>query len=278
MLPEHIEAQILHLQNIIEIRQVPGRGIEPLRKIALIQHAVLEIRRIIQADPRVVFQLIAQRIQEVPRKSFLINPPRILPLYTEFAERKVSKHLIVKSRKPEIIQIRRHRAPQTSVGNSKPKLRRIIVCRHNDSLQLVIFLKAIQHAKTLIVLIAEFFRLIGAVLFAFLRMAFGKRVDIRLSDLNLKFISNSAPGDALVKGNFHAHLARNDIRHYLICPDIAFRGTLQPHGLPDAALGCVKHTSPFQELLPPAVKGGLALIPDRDDELKGLILIVYIIC
>ena len=44
VLAQHIEAQLLHARNIIDQRLVRRRGIQSVRPITLIEHAMVEIR------------------------------------------------------------------------------------------------------------------------------------------------------------------------------------------------------------------------------------------
>ena len=51
MLPEHIEAHILHGLYIGNHSFIRGCGIQPVRPVALIQHAVVKVRLVVQEKP-----------------------------------------------------------------------------------------------------------------------------------------------------------------------------------------------------------------------------------
>ena len=51
VLAEHVEAQVLHELNIEHHRVVARRGVEPVRPVTLIEHAVLEIRSAVEQQP-----------------------------------------------------------------------------------------------------------------------------------------------------------------------------------------------------------------------------------
>ena len=51
VLAEHVEAQVLHELNVKNHRVVARRGVEPVREVALVKNAVLEIRPAVEKQP-----------------------------------------------------------------------------------------------------------------------------------------------------------------------------------------------------------------------------------